>query len=429
VTELVVVVAPLVLLLIILGFRSPTTVLLPAYAATVPFGSLLSTGLSGPYGSLSSVLGFLLLISLASRLLLGRLESESLPSTVPIWLIFLALTGASGIWSISPRLTQAGFINLASLVALYVLLAVAPAERQALRRTEMALVLGGVVATCYGLAQLLFLGGLPTSEDAGPRFGRDLLGANNTAAALLLPLAIAVVRSALTRRAHVRLGYVVAAGLLLTGIILTGSRGGLVAVGATFLVALMLTPGRRHVIGVYILVALLGLAAVLVFKPAGLGERQERTSSSGRTEIWAVGLYACKTYCIGGAGWGTFGRVYELEQPKVPEARVLVRGTTYEAHNIWILIGVEVGVLGLVLAAIGLSVTARDLNALPHRLRAPPLVALAGTVAAGFFLSNFEYKFFWMTLMYGLLCRNVSMARRRAEEPAPERPAIVLGRT
>ncbi|MGH8969528.1 MAG: O-antigen ligase family protein [Actinomycetes bacterium] len=404
--------APLVLTLVVLGFRRPVALILPAYAATVPFGSALPTGLPAPYGSLSSVLGLLLLVALAGQVMSGRASQARFPATVAVWLLFLGVAGASAFWSVSPQLTEAGFINLASLVVLYALLAFLPAQTRDLRRLELALVIGGVAASVYGLAQLLVLGGLPTGTDghSGPRFGRELLGPNNTAAALLLPLAISLCHSVDWPRLLGRALHAVAAALLVTGVLLTGSRGGLVAVAACIVVAILVVPRGRALLVGYTAAALVMVAVVLVANPAGIGSRQsEQTDSSGRAEIWLIGLSACEHYCVTGAGWGTFPRVYQLEQPRVPEARVLSRGTNYEPHNIWILIGVEAGIAGLVLAAVGLTLTMRDSLRLPARLRGPPVVALTGTLVAGFFLSNFEYKFFWMTLMYALLCRTVAL--------------------
>jgi O-antigen ligase len=419
-----VVALPLVLVFLVIGLRRPMSVILPAYAATVPFGSAISTGLPAPYTAISSVLGILLMLGLGGRLLFGRSAPVGFPSTVSIWLMFLGVAGASAVWSVSPQLTEAGFQNLASLIVLYLLMALTVVEFHDLRRLEFAIVLGGVAAALYGLLQLFALGGLPTSSDGvgGARFGRDLLGANNTAAALLLPLAVALCRSVDWPRLAGRVQWSLSAIVVLAGLVLTGSRGGLLAVGACFVTALVtVVRGRRILVG-YMVAALVAVAVVLTLQPAGIGARTDSTDSSGRTDIWRIGIAACRTYCLTGAGWGTFPRVYEMTQPTVPEARVLVRGTSYEPHNIWILIGVEAGLAGLILVAVGLAVTLRDSLRLPSMLRAPPVTGMVATLVAAFFLSNFEYKFFWMGLMYALLCRNVVV-----RVPAPRPPAPVIG--
>lgn len=396
---------PFVMALLVIGFRDPMRVLLPAYAAVLPFGSAISAGPSA-FGSLSSLMGLALGIALLARLMTVQRGNVRIPATVPVWLLFLGVVGATVFWSIAPRATALGFANLASLVILYVLIALSRADRSALSRTEKALVLSGVVASCYGFAQL-FGAGLPTSELGGPRFGRDLLGANNTAASLILPLAVAFARTADARQPRARAAYGVAAALLIGGILLTGSRGGLLAMAGTFVAVVVFSHrGRRLLVG-YGVTALVALALVLALNPAGVGERQTgRDDSSGRTVIWQVGLSACETYCVKGSGWATFGEVYALERASVPEARVLRRGTSYEPHNIWLLAAVEAGVLGLLLMCTALALHMIDALRLPAPLRVAPVAAVAGTLAAGLFLSNLEYKFFWMVLMYAALARN-----------------------
>ena len=403
---------PLLAAFVVVGFRRPLSLLLPAYAATVPFGSLLPTGLPPPYDSVSTTLALLLLAALSARVLMASSGQARLPATVPIWVLLVGITGASTLWSVAPQVTEVAFRDLATLVALYVLIALTPVDLPALRRVETALLIGGAAAASYGVFQFV-TGTLPIDVEGGGggRLGRDLLGANNTAAALLVPLAIALCRTAAWPTLRARVMYSAAGGLIVFGILLTGSRGGLLAAGACLAVAIFsVERGRRVLLG-YAAVVVVLVVVVLVLQPGGIAARTDSTKSSGRTDIWRVGLHACQTYCLVGSGWGTFPRVYQLELPKVPDARILGRGVAYEPHNIWILIGIEAGLAGLVLAVLGLLYTVRDTYRLPAMLRGPPLSGLVATLVAAFFLSNFEYKFFWMTLMYTLMCRNVAVVR------------------
>lgn len=410
--ELAVAALPLVAAFLVAGFRRPMALLLPAYAVTVPFGSLLSIGLRPPWDSVSTWLSIALVVALGAHVLVGRSTSAPLPATVPIWLLFLGVAGASALWSVSPQITQTAFRNLAILVVLYCVVALTPVDRRGLRRVEMAILLGGVAASAYGIFQFV-TGTLPVSVDGGGggRFGRDLLGANNTAAALILPLAVALVRGVNGPTVGSRRAHTAAAAVLLFAILLTGSRGGLLSVAVCLVTALVVVREGRARLARYAGVAALCVVLVLVVQPGGIASRTDSTKSSGRVDIWKVGLHACQQHCLAGSGWGTFPRVYQLELPKVPDARILERGVAYEPHNIWILIGVEAGVGGLLLALLGLGVTVRHGLRLPPELRGPPLVALAGTLVASFFLSNFEYKFFWLTLTYVLLCRTVALTR------------------
>lgn len=421
-----VVLAPVVLAFLVVSIRNPMGVALPAYAAVVPFGSGISVGLPGPFGSLSSLLGLVLAVAMAAQLVTGHRGAVRIPGTVPVWLGFLGLCAASIFWSIAPQATAGAVAVLASLVLLYVLLAINSVERAVLTRVENAMLAGGVLSASYGLAQLLLLGGLPVRDaGTGGRFGNDLLGPNNQAASLLLPLAIALSRIAI-RSGRARLAYVASVALLLVGILLTGSRGGLVAAVLTCGVVTIFTRRGRAVLIKFAVAAAVGLLVLLAVNPGGLGERQVNAEdTSGRTEIWAVGVYACQTYCLTGSGWGTFPRVYALERAAVLDAAVLRRGTSYEPHNIWLLAGLEAGFAGLLLVGLALALTLRDAFRLPADLRAPPLAGMVGIVISGFFLSDLEFKFFWVVLIYVVLCKNCAASEANARDaPAARIPLI-----
>jgi O-antigen ligase len=415
--------APLVFALLVRGLRDPLRTLLPAYAALVPFGSglVLPIGLPSPYRSVSTLIGLALVLGLLIRLVRGDNSLTRMPAQVPVWLLFLGLAGTSAYWSLNKQVTADGFFVLASLISLFVLLALARPDPIATRRAELALLLGGVVAACYGFTQFI-VGALPTSEQSGPRFGRDLLGANHTAAALLLPLAIALGRATTSSSRRGRLASIGAALLLLAAILLSGSRGALIAAALTFLVLMLHGPRRRGLLFGLALVIVLGVGVVLTATPGGVGARQTREDSSGRSEIWRVGLASCEAHCLTGSGWGTFSKVYADTQVSVPDAKVLRRGTFYEPHNIWLLVGIETGLLGLVLVAIGLGLAVRGAIRLPRQVRGPPLAALLGTLLTAVFLSNLEFKYFWMAIAFVTLtghAQGVPPSAGLTARPAP----------
>lgn len=408
------VLAPFVLGSLVLCLRHPMRIALPAYAVLIPFGGLLSVG-SSRFGSLSSLLGIVLGVGLALQLVSGRGLTVPLSATVPLWLLFLGTAGATVLWSVTPSATANGFLVLGSLVVVYVLVAVSHADRFVLTRTENALLLGGVLVTCYGLTQLFFLGGFPgdvPGAPAGPggRFGNDLLGPNNEAVALLLPLLVAVSRAVTRAESSKRVLHALMAALLLVGILMTGSRGGILATFVAVTTLALANPQGRRKLLAYTGVGITIAGAVFLFHPAGLAVREvQTTSSSGRTDIWRVGLAACPRYCAIGSGWETFPDVYAATQPSVPDAAVLVgTGGSYQPHNVWMLVAIELGLPGLLLLVAVLSLTLAEAVRLPARLRRPPLAGLIGTYFAALFLSNLEFKFFWMALIMVALSRNLN---------------------
>jgi hypothetical protein len=428
-----VVLAPLVIAYVVACFRDPLRYALPPYAVLIPFSSLISIG-SGSFGSLSSLLGLLLGVALIVQLVTTRRGAAIIPLVVPVWLAFLALSAFSLFWSIAPSATVSDFEVLASQIVLFVALVLTRFDAAALHRFGTALVVGGVLVPMYFFAQMAGVVSMPggrTGIGTG-RFGDDLLGANNQAASLLLPLAIAATR-ALSGPRNSRVLNGAGVALMVLGVIMTGSRGGLLSTVVVLAIVLLLSPARRALrIGIAVTATVL-LAVVLVLQPAGIGTRQvdRQANSSGRTDIWAVGLHACQVYCVAGAGWGGFPSVYEEELASVPDANIMERGTAFEPHNIFLLAVIQVGVVGLLLTILGLGLGLAGALRLPSVLRAPPVAALVGTLVSSFFLSNMQFKFFWAVLAFVAISETVvaGVRQERGLRPLPQlTPLTAAGR-
>jgi O-antigen ligase len=420
--------APIGLAILLLCLRDPLHIALPVFAALVPFGGLISIG-NSRFSSLSSLAGIVLGLGLVLHLLRGRWSSVPLSPTTPLWLLFLGVAACTTLWSVAPAKTVTSVLVLCSLVGVYLLISVSQIDKAVLTNTENGLLLGGVAVVVYGLFQLLVLGGFPSDSPiegvvTDGRFGNDMLGPNNQAVALILPLVIALSRMAARRSTRSVVVHGVVVALMLIGIVMTGSRGGMLATGVA-MIALTLAngAGRGKLLG-FTLVGALLVTLIFVFKPMGLTQREvETTSSSGRTDIWRVGLAACPKYCPVGSGWGTFPDVYAETQASVPDAAVLVgKGGSYEPHNVWFLAAIELGVPGLLLLALVFVLTFVDAVRLPASLRGPPVAAFVATVFAALFLSNLEFKFFWMAIILVSLARNISLQADREElvrQPTP----------
>jgi O-antigen ligase len=409
---------PVVLFLLVVCIREPMRIALPLFAALVPFGGGLSVGPSR-YGSLSSLIGFVLGVGLVMQLVSARRGARRVSPTVPVWLLFLGVAGASVLWSITPSTSISDFLILASLILVFVFVSLSQVDRVVLRRTENGLLAGASAAAIYGFTQLIFLGGLPSDVPgvgASPegRFGNGLLGPDNQAVAMLLPLSIALNRMMTMADRRKRVFHGLIASLLLGAILLTGSRGGLLATVVVIVTLAFTMPrGKRSKLLAYGAIGVIVAALVWIYHPAGIANRTftSVTSSSGRTSIWQVGLAACPQYCPFGSGWGTFPDVYAATQATVPGASVLTgTGGSYQPHNLWLLAAIELGLPGLLLMAAGLGLALLEALRLPASLRRAPLSALVGTIVAAMFLSNLEFKFFWMALIAVALAHNLADA-------------------
>ena len=132
-----------------------------------------------------------------------------------------------------------------------------------------------------------------------------------------------------------------------------------------------------------------------------------------------MGVAACGTYCGVGSGWATFGGVYADTLAKVPSAAVTPSGVRFEPHNIWLLAAVETGLAGVALMTTGLLLALREAIRLPVGRRGPPLGALAGLLLSGALLSNLEFKYFWMVLIYAGLGVRIGQSDTAIADTAP----------
>jgi O-antigen ligase len=217
---------------------------------------------------------------------------------------------------------------------------------------------------------------------------------------MILPLAVALLFAA---RGGARIVLLGLCGSILVGILLTGSRGGflgLVAVGGYLCCARLprpdgglgarFTPGKFATAGfAFILLALATPASVWerMATIASLEDDYNLTDPTGRIAIWTRGLEA-----MAERPWGYGVKAFESVEGDQG-------GRFKAAHNIWIEIGVELGVQGVVLLAMVL-VTAFAIAGRVRRQppRAPPehwplpvalglRGALVGYLVTGFFLS------------------------------------------
>ncbi len=431
---LIVVAAPLLLVFAVVCLREPLRVALPVYTALIPFGGLVSLG-SSPFSSASSLMGLLLALGLAAQLVAGRRLAPRLSAAVPVWTVFLGLAAATMLWTINRDVTLGGLQVLASLVLVFLLVAISDVDRSIVRRTESALLAGSSAAVLYGFYQLLFQGGLADDSggiEQGGRFGNGMLGPNILAVTLLIPFAIALNRAFNPRDPGRPLPNSVLAALMLAGVLMTGSRTGPLGAGFVILAMMLAFPrGSRRILGAALVVGSVVTVLVWTLHPLGLAERTfaSATSSSGRLDIWEVGLAACADYCGMGSGWGTFPDVYAATQATVPGARVLTgEEGSYQPHNLWLLAVVELGIAGLLLLAVGMAVSIYQAFKLPDQYRPAAVGAMVGLVVGVFFLSSMEFKMFWLALMLVALYRNVASAEelaaaaagRAAEKTAPD---------
>lgn len=374
---------------------------LTLYLGTVPFGSAVSLplGLPPPFDTPSSVLGFVALVVLvADAAIGGRRRRASLGAPQALFVAFVGVCALTIGWSIDRAATLDDLILLVSVVALYAASATVELTRAQLERLATAVAAGGVVASFFGIA-LMQTGGISAGRSGVARFALTGRDPNHTAASLLLPLLIAADR-ALDRDRELQDRAVWAGGAvaILVGIALTGSRGGLLATILGFLVLLRLRrSGAAIKVGAAVVVVV--TAAVLLLAPPQLERRLASTGTTGRSDIWRLGLRSCEEHCVVGSGWSTFPTVYREEFRQAADVGGF-RGEGYRAHNIWLQALVETGIAGFLLLVAAWLAVLRHALRVDRGVRAVTVAAVTAMAVASSLVSNLTFKYVWLVPMF-----------------------------
>ena len=285
------------------------------------------------------------------RLADGKLPLVDSPLNKPFILLLLAIV--PGLAFASEPILVAKVLVIWTFLFLVFQLVLDEADNRTVRRLLLMLALSGAVVGLIatirtgGGTQLSLLAGGATAEGrAEGSFGHP-----NTLATfegLTLPGALAL---ALQGRGRTRPLAAAAFLLCLSGLTLSLSRGGLLAVAGALGVMALWPPFRRVVLIVAIVVVPIAVAGA---SPLGdvrlvdtVTERLTSVESSAqanpRLEIWAKTPALIADYPVFGVGSGQFSEV----APRYGIVGTLQEGTFEHAHNIPLTITAELGLVGL----------------------------------------------------------------------------------
>ena len=171
---------------------------------------------------------------------------------------------------------------------------------------------------------------------------------NDYANNLLLPLSLAVGVMLTARRRTAQMLAGAVAAIIMTAIILTMSRGGLLSVFAMAIVYLYRFRLRMKALIPVAVMALLLMAAPSLFFQRLFSAVD--SGGAGRTDIWKAGFVAFQHYPIFGAGLGNFPAAFDRFAGEAPRFEGYGRGS----HNIYLGVSVELGIIGLLLLLLAL---------------------------------------------------------------------------
>jgi O-antigen ligase len=404
--------------------------LLIGFAAIVMLGYLdMLSQLGGV--SLSKLAGLLLVVAWLAVASTGDRRARNLfaerPGLTYLLLAFLGWNAISLAWADSPSTGMSSVMRYTLNAVLVPIAYTAVRDRRDIVRVLVAIVFGATLAALSAIAN-------PTSADSAA-FGRatgTIGDPNELAAALVVGLAIA---GAFAVNRHIGSLWRALSGftvlLCFTGILLSLSRGGLIGVGG-MVVAAVLAAGRwrARVLAVGLSVALAGVAYFAFFASLPAKERVTNVGGggTGRLDLWTVGGRMVSAHPLTGVGTGNFpvASVHYLLKPGAIQRGDLILSTPKVAHNTYLNMVAEIGLVGgvlfvaILLISIGSMCLAvrelrRDGDERLEILMRGLVVAMGGYLTTLMFISENYSKLMWFLLALGPVL--LAVVRESRTEP------------
>ncbi len=385
--------------------------------------------------SVSKLVGLVLVLSWFAVVTAGERERReqlfSPPAFLLVLIFFVGWAAVSAVWAEDTAAAIDATTRYLPNAMLFLIVFAGVRTREQLLWVVGSLVVGAVIAAVYGL-----VAGAPQDDP-----GRVAIGnANETAASLVVGGTLAAALAfALRGKPVLRLLTTLVVPLCVFAVFLTLSRGGLVALGASLIAALVVAGRRRG--AVFGVVAAAVLAAVIYFGAFASVDARDRIleldGGTGRTDIWTVGWRMVEAQPLWGVGAGNFpvASIHYLLEPGALLRSDFIVDDPKVAHNTYLNVLAELGVVGLALflailafplwwaaRAAGLAARAGDRQL--EILALAIVVVLVGLLAADFFGSRQYSKQLWLLLS---LCP-VLLQISRAELAARREGASAAGR-
>jgi hypothetical protein len=374
------------------------------YALLIPFDSV--SVISGSGGTtLTKVFG---LVSVAGLFVAGFMGRRLVrPPRAALWwgaFVLWAVVGAA--WAVNSQAVYGRLSSMLSFFLLYLAAICVRPSRLEFYTASAFLTIGGAAA-----ALVTYVHG--PDEAAWAARGAIVMGEatsnpNQLGMALVMPFALAIAGSLSLPRVSHRMVSGASVLLIVLGLYASGSRGAFVGALLALTVFVLRVGVRRQVVAV-----MAGLVIVTATVPNTVFTRVEAiyagkdTTGSGRTDIWDVAVTQLGRYGLFGAGLDNFPLVHMQQVNKYKGA-----------HNTYLAMLIELGVVGLVLMLAAIASHLLAARRARHVIGGDAMLAAVeggcfGMLAIMFFTDEIWTKAFWLAWI--LLTWASSFAHRRAE--------------
>lgn len=412
-TNWILVVALLVLPILVLR---PRELCLGVYAFLLPFDALTAVG---PEGLTLTLIAGAAVAAILLGTALVKKDLHRPPRQAMWWALFVAWAAVTVLWALEWKPAISRLPTAVSLLSLYLVVLSTNISRKELRTISLFVVAGACPAAVYTIFQFYRGVGYHVTTRGSLMAGDKAADPNYFAASLLLPLSLAVYGFLTPRSRLARLGWLVVAATLVLGILVTMSRGSLVAV-AVMILFYMYTHQVSRRMTIPLVAIFVALAFVLPNAFFTRLQTAAESGGSGRTVIWKGGLVAFEHYALLGAGLNNFPYAYREYIGSAPLFEG--RQSPMPAHNSYLEIAVDMGVVGLALmlaAIVGqLRAASRCRKNVPDKIGGVIVAYEAACYAilvAAFFIGVMWDKWFWLAWMLLAVAVRTAQAEQRSE--------------
>lgn len=391
----------------------PVQLMFGTFAALLPFDSFSVLGSSSQGSTLTYLVGAASAMVMLGIGLVGKRLGRP-PRAALWWTLFFLWAVATTLWALDP---QVAIHSLPSLFALLILYLVTVSLRVTEKELDWVILCSIAGASGAGLLVIYeFLQG--RFYHAATMRGSLIIGGqetnpNSIAASLLLPMAFAIGGLIGSRRRVKRWLLFCASIIIISGLLVTMSRGAVLGVAAIMLVYIY----RYRASWRKLLLIFASLLSPLLLMPTHFLVRWQEalaTGGAGRLDIWRAGVVALKQHIFLGVGISNFPIVYNHVAGYAPR----FEGFSRDAHNTYLAIATELGIVGLLLFAAALFSQFRAAADARKPPGAPLLVAAEAACYAILIASMFGTflwdKTFWFSSMLLMLVSQVEKRHKEA---------------
>jgi len=370
--------------------------------------------------------GALVVVALLRFLSIPRIRK---PSVIHALLVaFIAWSGLSYFWSVDPEATivrTATYVQL--LFVVWMVWELAPGQERIVQFIQ-AFVLGTIPSsamTVYNAligrtAQDLYQSTHGGSGPAGARYAAGEFNANDLGLMLAISIPMSVYLIGQNKSSRLRVLYGIQIALAVVSVLLTGSRSAAFAmVPALLCLGKLFWGGQSRAWILALLILALSAGGILLLPPEiwtrflSAGSEISEGTLTHRTTIWSLAAETFSDAPFAGVGSGAF-----------PQMSNIAFGRLLVAHNTYLSILVELGVIGVLIVA---SLFATMFYS---ALRLPPAekwmwLGVLGVWMIGVAAGNWEYqKTTWM--IFGLVAAHEGAGREvwqlMSQAPKPRGP-------